>query len=138
MRIVIIASILAASGLGGAIAVLVVPHLPFGEVHALWAQLARFAVLLPITVLAAVLSPTAAARPAVRASPVALETSVPDAMDSEGDHRDERRVAMVMRLKPTSVPSAGAFHDPERAHLSRRRKRIHCCPSEPTLTPSSS
>ena len=38
------------------IAVLVVPHLPFGEVHALWAQLARFAVLLPITVLAAVLS----------------------------------------------------------------------------------
>jgi peptidoglycan/LPS O-acetylase OafA/YrhL len=38
------------------IAVIIVPRLPFGEVHALWAQLARFAVLAPITVVAAVLS----------------------------------------------------------------------------------
>jgi peptidoglycan/LPS O-acetylase OafA/YrhL len=38
------------------IAVVVVPRLPFGEVHALWAQFARFAVLMPITVVAAVLS----------------------------------------------------------------------------------
>jgi len=38
------------------IAVFVVPRLGFGEVHAIWAQLARVAVLTPLTVIAALLS----------------------------------------------------------------------------------